>query len=105
MISMRAQEKKAQQDPVAIVGIACRFPDAPDPGAFWKLVREGKDAVREIPPDRWATSGIFDANPFRPEGLAGRHAALLDQVDGFDWRAFRISPREARYMDPQHRLL
>ena len=105
MIGMQAQERTTQQAPVAIVGIACRLPGAADPGAFWDLVREGRDAVREIPPDRWRTAGIFDADPLRPGGIAGRHAGLLKQVDGFDWRAFRISPREARYMDPQHRLL
>jgi acyl transferase domain-containing protein len=61
------------------------------------LLQEGGDAVRDIPADRWDPDTLGEAS--------SRKAGLIDSVDSFDWRAFRIPPREASYMDPQHRLL
>ncbi|MGH3879414.1 MAG: type I polyketide synthase, partial [Actinophytocola sp.] len=83
----------AEDTRVAVVGIACRFPSAPDPAAFWRLLRDGVDAVGEVPGDRW-TAG---------EG-ADRWGAFVDGVEEFDAEFFGISPREARAMDPQQRL-
>src|SRR5438876_4430156 len=83
-------------EPIAIVGMACRFPGAGDLEGFWRLLRDGRDAVREVPPDRW------DVRRF-PE--ASRWGGFLDRVDAFDPSFFGISPREATYMDPQQRLL
>ncbi|WP_394834890.1 SDR family NAD(P)-dependent oxidoreductase [Pendulispora rubella] len=88
-------------EPIAIVGMACRFPGgADDPASFWRLLVEGVDAVTEIPDARWPSGS-------RPApGAAGtKWAALLDSVDGFDADFFGISPREAVGIDPQHRLL
>jgi acyl transferase domain-containing protein len=82
-------------EPIAIIGIGCRFPGAPDPRAFWDLLRQGRSAVGLPGADRRA------AMPGRPAAVGG----WLDQVDGFDWRTLRIPPREARALDPQHRLL
>ncbi|WP_394845472.1 SDR family NAD(P)-dependent oxidoreductase [Pendulispora brunnea] len=79
--------------PIAIVGIACRFPNAPDPRSFWQLLREGGDAVTDAPRERWGERG---------EGLRG---GFLDQVDGFDPGFFGIVPREVPTMDPQQRLM
>ena len=81
---------------VAIIGVACRFPGARNLEAFWSLLREGRDAIGEIPAARWRDGG-GDALP--------RWAGLLEDVAGFDAEFFRISPREARQMDPQQRLL
>ncbi|MEU8346316.1 beta-ketoacyl synthase N-terminal-like domain-containing protein, partial [Spirillospora sp. NPDC048832] len=78
---------------IAVIGIACRLPGAPDPRAFWRLLRDGRDAVTEVPPDRWG--GAADTP---------RHGAFLDGVDAFDAAFFGISPREAAVMDPQQRL-
>ncbi|MFK4070360.1 beta-ketoacyl synthase N-terminal-like domain-containing protein [Streptomyces sp. NPDC029674] len=81
-------------DPIAVVGMACRLPGAPDPAAFWQLLSEGRSAVSAAPPERrQADSGLHG-----PGGY-------LDRIDGFDADFFRISPREAVTMDPQQRLL
>ncbi len=96
---------KHTPEPIAIIGIGCRFPGAPNPQAFWKLLQEGGDSVREVPADRWDATALYDPDPSSPGKMINRQAGLIDTVDKFDWRAFRIPPREARYMDPQHRLL
>jgi len=93
------------REPIAIIGMGCRFPGASNPRAFWKLLQEGGDAVREIPADRWDANAFREPDPASPERISSGKAGLIDSVDGFDWRAFRIAPREAKYMDPQHRLL
>ncbi|HEY2502020.1 MAG TPA: SDR family NAD(P)-dependent oxidoreductase [Mycobacterium sp.] len=84
-------------EPIAIVGIGCRFPGADGPAAFWRLLSDGVDAITDIPPDRWDA----DAS----ETAATRRGGFLDQVDRFDPQFFGISPREAARMDPQQRLL
>jgi phthiocerol/phenolphthiocerol synthesis type-I polyketide synthase C len=84
-------------EPIAIVGIGCRFPGADRPAAFWRLLSDGVDAITEIPADRWDA----DAS----ETAATRWGGFLDQVDQFDPQFFGISPREAARMDPQQRLL
>ena len=87
--------ESAATDPIAIVGIACRFPGAENVEAFWRLLRDGVDAITEVPPGRWET-GLH--------GFASR-GGFLKQVDGFDAHFFGISPREAAQIDPQQRLL
>jgi acyl transferase domain-containing protein len=76
--------------------MACRLPAAPDLGAFWDLLRQGRQGVAEV-------STLEDWNRQRASGL--EHAALLSDVAGFDAPFFRITPREAEAMDPQQRLL
>jgi acyl transferase domain-containing protein/acyl carrier protein len=91
-------------EPIAIVGIACRFPLAPDPQAFWRLLRGGVDATRTVPPDRWDADALYDPDPQAPDTINTRRGAFLDRVDLFDPMFFGISPREACEMDPQQRL-
>ena len=90
--------------PIAIVGASCRLPGAPDLAALQQLLREGRDAVTEIPDDRWAKPLYFHPYP----GQRGRSytfaAGVLDSIYGFDAGFFGISPREAAQMDPQQRL-
>ncbi|MEU1284821.1 beta-ketoacyl synthase N-terminal-like domain-containing protein, partial [Kitasatospora sp. NPDC005856] len=81
---------------IAIVGLSCRLPQAPDPAAFWQLLAQGRSAVSATPADRWPGAD-------RAAGL--RHGAFLDDVDRFDAAFFGISPREAASMDPQQRLM
>lgn len=86
-------------EPVAVVGIACRLPSAPNPAAFWRLLRDGVDAVGHTPAERWfSVSGLSD-----PSGPT-EHGAYLDSVADFDAAFFGISPREAGAIDPQQRL-
>ncbi|WP_146661649.1 beta-ketoacyl synthase N-terminal-like domain-containing protein, partial [Enhygromyxa salina] len=88
---------EAGREPIAIVGIGCRFPSADGPEAFWQLLREGVDAITEVSPARERLCGQFKA--------AARHGGFLDDVAGFDAALFAITPREAAAMDPQQRLL
>lgn len=94
-----------QHDPIAIIGIGCRFPGADNPQAFWELLRAGRSAIREVPADRWKMDDIYDPEPAQPGKTVSRWGGFLNQVDQFDWRAFRIPPHEVKQMDPQHRLL
>src|SRR5258708_2812648 len=98
--------QQAHIEPIAIVGIGCRFPGgANSPAAFWDLLRAGVDAVREVPADRWDIDAFYSPDPDAPGKITSRYGAFLDQVDQFDPEFFGISPREARRMDPQQRLL
>ncbi|WP_342374010.1 type I polyketide synthase [Myxococcus stipitatus] len=95
-----AKQEATKAEPVAIVGMACRFPgEAHAPDSLWRLLRDGVDAVRKIPAERWPADAIPGENP------AVRWAGLLDSVDGFDASFFEVSPREAASLDPQQRML
>jgi len=101
-----ARLEAAQSEPIAIIGMGCRFPGgADDPEAFWSLLSNGVDAIREVPADRWSIDEYFDADPDARGTMSTRWGGFLDDVDRFDARFFRISPREAVSMDPQQRLL
>ena len=101
-----AAAEAAQSEPVAIVGIGCRFPGGVEtPEAFWKLLCSGVDAVTEVPRDRWDADAFFDPDPDATGKSYTRWGGFLSQVDGFDASFFGISPREAASLDPQQRLL
>ncbi|HVA85630.1 MAG TPA: beta-ketoacyl synthase N-terminal-like domain-containing protein, partial [Candidatus Saccharimonadales bacterium] len=95
----------APQEPIAIVGIGVRFPGAPDIDAFRELLRNGRDAIRVTPADRWDIDEFYDPNPATPGKIVNRNGGFLETVDRFDPQFFGISPREAGRMDPQQRLL
>ncbi|HEX5883031.1 MAG TPA: type I polyketide synthase, partial [Pyrinomonadaceae bacterium] len=89
--------QRAHTEPIVICGIGCRFPGgANDPESFWQLLRDGKDAVTEVPETRW-DSHVNGGNI--------RWGAFVENVDQFDAAFFGISPREATHMDPQQRLV
>src|ERR1700681_2011327 len=90
---------------IAIVGMGCRFPGAPNPRAFWRLMCNGIDAITEVPGDRYNINAVYDPRPGTPGKVMSRKGGFLDQVDQFDAAFFGLSPREASRMDPQHRLL
>jgi len=92
--------------PIAIVGMACRFPGAADIEAFWQLLRDGGDAIREVPSARhWDRARYFDPDPSTPGRTYVWQGGFLDDVESFDAGFFGIAPREAIRMDPQQRLL
>ena len=96
---------ETQDEPIAIIGIGCRFPGACGPEAFWRLLRDGVDAVGEVPADRWAPGDRHDstAPTNGHHGIAG--AASSRAWTGSTPTFFGISPREAARIDPQQRLL
>ncbi|OKH43160.1 beta-ketoacyl synthase [Calothrix sp. HK-06] len=105
-----AQQKVVSQtrrdnEAIAIVGIGCRFPGANSPEAFWELLRNGVDAISEVPSERWNANTFYDPNRAVPGKMNTRWGGFLEQVDKFDPLFFGISPREAECMDPQQRLL
>ena len=89
----------------AIVGYAARFPGAADADEFWDVLLEGRDAISEVPQDRWDADEFFDPEPGAPGKVVTRRAGFVDDVTGFDAPFFGMSTREVRLMDPQHRLL
>ena len=98
--------ERLKREPIAVVGMACRFPGKADcPEAYWRLLRDGKSGVGEVPSTRWNVDECYDPDPEVPGKMYTRHGALVDAVDRFDASFFGISPREAAGMDPQHRLL
>jgi acyl transferase domain-containing protein/acyl carrier protein len=97
----RVRATASETEPIAIVGLSCRFPGAGDPEAFWGLLANAVDAVSERP-ERWSSNGAVAPDLTQMTTMAG---GFLDEVDAFDADFFGISPREAVHMDPQQRLL
>jgi len=97
----------AKKEPIAIVGMGCRFPGgANNPEAFWQLLRNGVDAITDIPPERWDREAYYDPNPDTPGKIYTRKGGFLTQpLDGFNPQFFGISAIEAKSLDPQQRLL
>jgi amino acid adenylation domain-containing protein len=89
---------------IAVIGMAGRFPRAPDVETFWHNLASGRDAITEIPPDRWDHSLYFDANKDSIGKTYCKWGGFLDDVDRFDAAFFKISPSEAELLDPQERL-
>lgn len=92
-------------EPVAIVGMACRFPGGADTAQWWQTLASGKDAVELVPPERWDREALYDPDPDAPGKMSTRWGGFIDKVDQFDAGFFGISPREALSIDPQQRLL
>ncbi len=94
-------------EPIAIIGIGCRFPGgATGPEEFWRVLRDGVDGVCDVPSDRWDLRRFYDEDPDRPGKMYTRMGGFLrEPIDEFDPLFFGISPREAHTMDPQQRLL
>src|SRR5262245_57670717 len=100
-----ARSRSMPQEPIAVVGLACRFPGAMDHHAFWELLEQGGDPVREVPPDRWDAAAYDDPTGARPGSISSRQGAFLDDIASFDPDLYRVSTAELPYIDPQHRLV
>ncbi|WP_253765559.1 beta-ketoacyl synthase N-terminal-like domain-containing protein, partial [Goodfellowiella coeruleoviolacea] len=102
-----ARVEERAREPIAVVGVGCRFPGGVGSAAeLWGLVAAGGDAVGELPVDRgWDVAGLFDPDPDRAGRFYTRGGGFLTGAGGFDAGFFGISPREAEAMDPQQRLL
>src|SRR5690242_7373839 len=105
-LALLAQKARAESeqilraDPIAIVGMGCRVPGANNPDEFWRLLRDGVDAVSEIPADRWSADAFYDPDPAAPGKSVTRSGGFLSAIDGFDAEFFGILRREAERMDP-----
>ncbi|MDR3080267.1 MAG: acyltransferase domain-containing protein [Streptomyces sp.] len=91
-------------DRIAIVGLDCRFPGAPDAGAYWDLLMRSGDGISPVPRQRWDAADFHSPTP--AQGRANTtEGGFIDDPDAFDNEFFTVSPREAAAMDPQQRLL
>ena len=93
-----------RSESIAVVGLSCRFPAAESPEAFWSLLCEGRDGIREVPPDRYGPSQDETIRVYARTN-APRYGGFLEEVTAFDAAFFDISPREAVTIDPQQRML
>ena len=89
---------------IAIIGVNGRFPGANSVDELWELLRDGRDAIREVPPERWNHSQFYDPRPGNPSKTYARWGGFLNDVDQFDPLFFGIAPKDAELMDPQERL-
>lgn len=98
-------DETTHPEPVAIVGIGCRFPGANGPEAFWNLLANGLDAITEVPTNRFNIDALYDPTPGTPGKISSRFGGFIDDIERFDSAFFGIAPREAEVMDPQQRIL
>ena len=96
--------EQAKHEPIAIIGIGCRFPGADNPEEFWQLLQNGKDAIVETPAERWDKSDYY-AQPSTSGKICTIYGGFVPHLKEFDASFFRIAPREAASLDPQQRLL
>ncbi|MEG3951071.1 MULTISPECIES: SDR family NAD(P)-dependent oxidoreductase [unclassified Microcoleus] len=94
----------SNNDAIAIIGVNGRFPGADSLDELWELLRDGRDAIREVPPERWDHSQFYDPQPGNPSKTYARWGGFLNNVDRFDPLFFGIAPKDAELMDPQERL-
>ncbi|MFV4090945.1 phthiocerol type I polyketide synthase PpsB [Mycobacterium tuberculosis] len=96
----------AVAEPVAVVGIGCRFPgDVDGPESFWDFLVAGRNAISTVPADRWDAEAFYHPDPLAPGRMTTKWGGFVPDVAGFDAEFFGITPREAAAMDPQQRML
>ena len=103
VVQEQRQPSRTDDEGIAVVGMACRFPGANDLTEFWELLETGADAITDGRRDAGSWSGAVGDPDAEDVGI--RRGAFVDGIDWFDSRFFRISPIEARTMDPQQRML
>ena len=105
-IAHREERAEVSRDDIAIIGCACRFPGGvTSANEYWDLLREGRDAIGEVPASRWDPARYHGADVDPEAAIATRRGGFIGDVDQFDAAFFGISPREANLLDPQQRLL
>ncbi len=99
------KQLSTEREPIAIIGLGCRFPGADGPGAFWRLLRDSTDAIRRVPADRWKVQDFYDTDPTAAGKINTQWGGFLEGADHFDANFFGIGAHEAERMDPQQRIL
>lgn len=94
-----------EYDDIAIVGISCRFPGAKNYTEYWENLIQNKNSVSEVPKDRWNWEDFYGDPDSENNKTNIKWGGFIDDVDKFDPLFFKISPNEASYIDPQHRLI
>lgn len=102
--SSPARESTATEEPIAIIGVAGRYPGADTLAEFWTNLAEGRDCIETVPENRWRADDYFDPTPMTPGRTSNRWGGFLRDVEMFDPLFFNLSPREGQFMDPQERL-
>jgi len=92
-------------EPIAVIGMSCRFPKAEDPQAFWALLSTGRESIEMIPKSRWDWEAYYDEDEEAADKTYVKHGSFIEGIEYFDADFFGISPREAEMIDPQQRLL
>jgi acyl transferase domain-containing protein/acyl carrier protein len=92
-------------EPIAIIGMGCRLPGAPDIRAFWRMLAEGRHAIREVPSERWNVDAFYDPRPATRGKMITRRGGFVEDIERFDAFFFGIPPRQATRTDPQQRML
>jgi myxalamid-type polyketide synthase MxaE and MxaD len=107
LLAIRALQGQldALNEPIAIVGMGCRYPGADGVDAFWRLLAGGCDAVTEVPPERWDLEALYDPDSAVPGRMTTRWGGFLRRLDEFDASFFGITPREAPHVDPRQRII
>ena len=75
--------ERDRNEPIAVVGLSCRYPGAPNPDTYWRLLVEGRDAVTEVPDDRWDKQAYYDPNPSEPGKIHAPFGGFLEKIDSF----------------------
>lgn len=100
------EQTHTNEEAIAIIGMGCRFPGGVNsPEEFWELLKNGTDAIVEVPPERWKNTDFYHPDRDKPGKMVTRHGGFIDAIDRFDPEFFGISPHEAHHMDPQQRHL
>lgn len=105
-LKLEAMERQ-REEPIAVVGMGCRFPGGADnPAAYWEKLQQGADLIGDVPKKRWDVDRYYDPDPDAPGRMYCNQGGFIKgEIDGFDAAFFGISPREALSLDPQQRLL
>src|SRR4051812_7621316 len=78
------QSENSRREPIAVIGLGCRFPGAPNPEAFWQLLSEGRDAISTVPPGRFDCDRYYDPSPQAPGKMYTRHGGFVEGLEQFD---------------------
>lgn len=103
--SSASSAPEAKAAPIAIVGMSCRFAGANSLAEYWQVIRQGIEAVSEVPKSRWDLDELYDATGSQSGKMFTKWGGFVDGIDQFDPQFFGIAPREAARMDPQQRML